>query len=303
MSPGGPNGPRVEPPFVADVGPLRRYLWCARRELWEHRSIYVAPLAVAALIVVGFALGLFRLPEQLRAASALDPASLEAAVERPYVYAAMLLMFTTVVVGIFYCLDALYGERRDRAVLFWKSLPVSDATAVLAKASVPIVVLPVVTFAVTVAVQAVMLALAGGRLIGTGLSVWSHLSFGRMAMDLLYHLVVIHGLWYAPFWGWMLLVSAWSRRAPLLWAALPPLAIALVERIAFDTSYFGAWLGRRLAGGPGAMTSDGGQMTLAALVPDAPVRFLLSPGLWLGLASTAVFLVVAVRLRRRRGPV
>jgi ABC-2 type transport system permease protein len=297
-----PTGARVEPPDVADFTPLRRFLWSLRRELWEHRSIYVAPLAVAALIVVGFALGLFRLPEQLRAAAALDPAGRQAALERPYAYAALLLMFTTVVVGIFYCLDALYGERRDRAVLFWKSLPVSDTIAVLAKASVPIVVLPWVTFAVTEAAQTAMLALASGRLIGTGLSVWSQLSFGRMATHLLYHLVVIHGLWYAPFWGWLLLVSAWSRRAPLLWATLPPLAIALVERIAFDTSYFGSWLGGRLAGGPGGMSADGAPMTLASLVPDAPLGFLVSPGFWLGLAVTAVFLLAAVRLRRRRGP-
>ena len=58
---------------------------------------------------------------------------------------------------MFYCLDALYGERRDRSILFWKSLPVSDLTTVLSKASIPIVVLPLLTFAVTVATQLIML--------------------------------------------------------------------------------------------------------------------------------------------------
>ena len=47
-------------------------------------------------------------------------------------------MLTAMVVGLFYCLDALNGERRDRSILFWKSLPVSDTTAVLAKASIPL---------------------------------------------------------------------------------------------------------------------------------------------------------------------
>ena len=51
-------------------------------------------------------------------------------------------MFTTFIVGVFYCLDALHGERRDRSILFWKSLPVSDLTTVLSKASIPLVVLP-----------------------------------------------------------------------------------------------------------------------------------------------------------------
>ena len=62
-------------------------------------------------------------------------------------------MGTTFIVGIFYCLDALYGERRDRSILFWKSLPVSDLTTVLSKASIPLVVLPLLAFAITVVTQ------------------------------------------------------------------------------------------------------------------------------------------------------
>ena len=293
----------VEPQVVADITPIRRLAWSVRRELWEYRSIYLAPLAVAALIVVGSVIGLVRLPETLRAAAALDAIHQQAAVEQHYTFAALLLMFTTLVVGVFYCLDALYGERRDRGILFWKSLPVSDTTTVLAKATIPLVILPLVTFGVTVATQAIMLLLASGRLIGTGLSVWSHLSFGRMVAILLVHLVLGHGLWYAPFWGWLLLVSAWSRRAPLLWAVLPPLAVGLVEKIAFGTSYFAAFLGHRFMGGPGGMASGGEPMTLAAVTAGTPAQFLASPGFWLGLALTAAFLAAAVRLRRDRGPV
>jgi ABC-2 type transport system permease protein len=295
--------PPAEPRFASDIGPLRRLSWAVRRELWENRSIYVAPLAVAALIVVGSAIGLVHLPDRVRAAMALDALHRQAALERPYVLASLTLMFTTIVVGVFYCLDALHGERRDRSVLFWKSLPVSDTTTVLAKASIPILVLPLVTFAATVATQALMLSLAGTRLIGTGLSVWSQLSFGRMTVILLYHLVLGHGLWYAPFWGWLLLVSAWSRRAPFLWASLPPLAVALVEKIAFDTSYFASLLGRRFMGDPGGMAPHAAPMTMASITPHSPAQILASPGLWLGLALTAAFLVGAIRLRRYRGPV
>jgi ABC-2 type transport system permease protein len=294
--------PSAQPRVVADIGPLRRLSWALRCELRENRSIYVAPLAVAALIVAGSAIGLVHLPDRVRAAMALDALHRQAALERPYIFASLLLMFTTIVVGVFYCLDALYGERRDRSVLFWKSLPVSDTTTVLAKATIPLLVLPVVTFVVTLATQLLMLSLASTRLTGTGLSVWSQLSFGRMTLILLYHLVLGHGFWYAPFWGWLLLVSAWSRRAPFLWASLPPLAVGLVERIAFDTSHFAALLGRRFMG-PGVLTPHGAPMTMASITPHSPAQLLSSPGFWLGLVLTAAFLAGAVRLRRYRGPI
>jgi len=286
----------------ANVVPLRRFSWSVRRELWENRYLYVAPLAVAALVVVGFALGLIHLPDKLRAASTLDAMRQHERIEQPYTFAALLLMFTTFLIGVFYCLDALYGERRDRSILFWKSLPVSDLTIVLSKASIPFVVIPLGTWVITVVTQAIMLLLAGGRLMGTGLSVWSLVPFGQMASMLFYHLVVVHGLWYAPIWAWLLLCSAWSRRTPYLWATLPLLAVGLVEKIAFNTSHFGGWLASRFMGGPGGMPHHNTSMTMAALTPP-PAQFLASPGFWLGLALAAAFLAAAVRLRRYQAPI
>lgn len=286
----------------AHIAPMRLFLWSVRREVWENRYLYLAPLAVAALIVVGFALGLGHLPDTLRAASALDAGQQHQRVEQPYTFAALLLMATTLLVAMFYCLDALYGERRDRSVLFWKSLPVSDLITVLAKASIPFVVLPLLTWVITVGTQAIMLLLASGRLMGTDLSVWSHLSFGQMAWILFHHLVVGHGFWYAPIWGWLLLCSAWSRRTPYLWATLPLLAVGLVEKIAFNTTHFGGWLAYRFMGGPGDMPPQDTPMTMAALTPTL-AQLLASPGFWFGLALAAAFLAAAVRLRRHRGPI
>jgi ABC-2 type transport system permease protein len=215
--------------------------------------------------------------------------------EQPYTFAALLLMFTTVVVGVVYCLDSLYGERRDRSILFWKSMPVSDATAVLAKAAIPIVVLPLVTFGVTFVTQVLMLAMA--RAAGHA----SSMSFGRLTTELFTHLLLGHGLWYAPIWGWLLFCSALARRVPLLWATLPPLALGLVERIAFNTSYFVTWLSYRLAGGPAPAMPNGPQMTMAAMTPTA-AAFFTDRGLWTGLALFGAFLALAVYLRRTRGP-
>jgi ABC-2 type transport system permease protein len=278
--------------------------WSLRRELWENRSVYIAPLAVAPLALVGMIINAAYLPAKTRALAAA-PMKLHAAIQQPYDAVAGLLMGTTLIVAVVYSLDALYGERRDRSLLFWKSLPVSDTTTVLAKAAIPILILPLLGFVVTFVVQLITAVITSVILAASGLSVaafWEQLSFGRMSLLLLYHLVAVHGLSWAPFFGWMLLVSAWARRAPFVWALLPPLAIGIVERIAFNTSHFAGMLGRRLSGaGSVAMTAPG--MSMDPTTTHATVgRFLSAPGFWLGLVLTALFLAAAVRLRRHQVP-
>src|SRR5271169_2397771 len=294
----------IATPAIVETRPM---YWSVRRELWENRSIYVAPLAVAGVYLLGYWISLIGLPHSMREYASLDPAHRQVMVAMPYAHAAMLLIATAFLVGVFYCLDALHGERRDRSILFWKSLPVSDLTTVLAKASIPLVVLPVLTFAITVAMQWLMLLLSSAVLLASGLSVatlWTKLSFLRMSWLLLYHILTAHALWPAPIYCWLLLVSGWPRRATFLWAALPLLAIAGVEQIAFHTWHFAALVGSRLIG---AAT------TVAATSPDmfptdpmthiTPGSFLGSPGLWIGLAVAAAFLAAAVRLRRYQGPI
>jgi len=288
------------------ISATRRMYWSVRRELWESRWIYIAPLAVAALFLLGYLVSTIHLPDKMRAALAANPMQQHELIEQPYDFAALLIMGTTLIVAVFYCLDALYGERRDRSILFWKSLPVSDLMTVLSKASIPIVVLPLVTFGVTVVTQWIMLLLGTTVLLGRGLSaatLWNHLPLWRMSLGLVYHLVAIHGLWYAPIFGWLLMVSAWARRAPFLWAALPLLAIGFVEKIAFNTSHFAVTLGQRIAGGSGGAEHATGSMSMDSLTQFTPGQFLLSPGLWIGLGLTATFLAAAVRLRRNREPI
>ncbi|HZQ21592.1 MAG TPA: ABC transporter permease [Terriglobales bacterium] len=281
--------------------------WSIRRELWENRSIYIAPLAVAGIVLVGFLIGTVHLPERMRTALTLQPMQRLAVIEQPYHMAALMIMGFEFLVALFYCLDALHGERRDRSILFWKSLPVSDLTAVMSKASIPLLVLPLVAFVITVATQWIMLLISTAILLAHGVSVaplWSEMPWLQLSVMLLYHLVAMHGFWYAPIYGWLLMVSGWARRAVFLWAALPLIAIGVIEKIAFNTSHFGALLRTRILGGPGAsdLTASGGVMmhplTLARLG-----EFLVSPGLWVGLAITAAFLAAAVQLRRYQGPI
>jgi len=277
--------------------------WSVRRELWENRSIYIAPLIVAALILFAFLIsstaGIWE--KALR----LDPAQQPDKLAEPYTFAALLLMGTTLVVAIFYCLDALHGERRDRSILFWKSLPVSDLTTVLLKASIPLVVLPLLTFAITIATQWIMLLLSSAVLLASGQSpatLWTQLPFFQMSLMLLYHLLAVHSLWYAPMFAWLLLVSAWARRAAFLWAFLPLVGIGIVEKIAFNTTHFVHLLGNRMGGGAEAVTMPGGS-PMDPMTHLTPGHFLISPGLWIGLAIAAGFLAAAVRLRRYQGPI
>ena len=302
-TPESPLDSQVLAPTV--ISATRRIYWSVRRELWESRAIYIAPLAVAALILVGFLISTVHLPEKMRAALALSSMQQHEVIERPYNIAALMIMGTTFIVAVFYCLDALYGERRDRSILFWKSLPVSDLTTVLSKVSIPIVVLPLVTFAITVVTQWIMLLLSTAVLLGSDVSVSAlraHLPLWHMSLMLLYHLLAIHALWYAPIFGWLLLVSAWARRAPFLSAALPLLAMGFVEKIAFNTSHFAAMLGHRM-GGPEGAASTAGKMSMDSMTRFTPGQFLISPGLWIGLGVTALFLAAAVRLRRQREPI
>ena len=281
----------------------RRLYWSVRRELWENRAIYIAPLAVAALFLVAFLIGAIHPPVKMRDAMALDPMRHQDLVEQPYTFAAFLVMGTTLIVAMFYCLEALYSERRDRSILFWKSLPVSDLTTVLAKLSIPLVILPLVTFAITIVTQWIMLLLSSALMLARGQSVaalWNHLPLFQMSLMMLFHVAAIHGLQFAPVYSWMLLVSSWARRAPLLWAVLPPLAIGVAEKIAFNTSHFAALLRYLLGGGPEIVT---GKMEMLPLTPLAVGQFFINPGLWIGLAVAAAFLAAAVRLRRYREPI
>ncbi len=298
-----PADVKIGSPPAADISPMRRFYWSVRREFWENRSLYLAPLSVAVLIVVASLVGAIQLPAMLRDGS-LDAARQHELIAQPYDFAALLLMFVTVVVGIFYSVDAFQGERRDRSILFWKSLPVSDLTTVLAKASIPVIALPLITWVVTVLTQAIMLLVGSARLLGSDAGtagLWTHVSLLSMSGILFSHLVFGHGLWWAPFWGWLLLVSAWARRAALLWATLPLLAVGLLERIAFNTSHFAALLQYRLAGAPEG-SPDANPMSMAAMTAT-PGELLGNVGMWTGLAALALFLAAATRLRHSRGPV
>ena len=297
------------PTQATDAAPRRTrpFRWSVRRELWENRSVYLAPLGVGAFAVVALVVHFVTMPSHMPGVLANDPANRGGALIT-YRVAAALMLATAFVTGAFYALEALHGERRDRSILFWKSLPVSDRTTVLAKAAVPLAVLPLVTVAVIVAMHLVLLLLSVGALLlmGDGVApLWRELRLPRLWPALLYAVAAM-SLWHAPLHAFLLLVSAWARRTAALWAVLPLLAIGLLERLTMDTSHVASavvyrligWYPRAFAARPG----DGG-VPFDPLTPLTPGRFVATPDLWIGLALAAVFLAAAVRLRRHREPI
>jgi ABC-2 type transport system permease protein len=293
---------------VADATKATRlFYWSVWRELWENRSLYIAPLIVAAVQVFGFGISTIGLAERRRALLALvDPVKQRAGIEQPYDIAAMMMLFTVFIVGVFYCLDALHGERRDRSILFWKSLPVSDLTTVLSKATIPLMVLPMVAFVLVVCVQLIMVLMTSVNLIFHGMSpasTWAHVPMFQNWIVLLYGLIAL-ALWHAPIYGWLLLVSGLARRATFLWAVLPIIAIQIFEKVTFGTSYFGLFIKDRVMGfAPNAFDFRGhANPTIDSLAQLTPGKYLSSPGLWIGLVVAVAFLAAAIRLRRYRGP-
>ena len=278
------------------MSPLSNFYWSLRRELWEHRSITLVPLAVAAVALVSFLVHVVRNPGNPAVMAALTPAKRAFAVAMPFSMVASVVLLSSFIVGIFYALDALHAERRDRSVLFWKSMPVSDTVTVLAKVMVTFALLPAIAFVVALATQVLMLPIAHSSLpLGD-------LNLGRMTVVMIYG-VAIHALWYAPIYAYLLLVSAWAPRAPLLWTILPFLALAAAEKIALGSAFLLAVLRYRVLGAmsegfaPNALHSP-----ITQLSQLEPARFFAGPNLWLGLAFAAAFLYAAVRLRRSREP-
>ncbi|HSV03903.1 MAG TPA: hypothetical protein VLI41_11940 [Phenylobacterium sp.] len=307
---------------------VRPFYWSLRRELWENRAIYLAPLAVAAVILAAFVYASHGLARELRIAAHLVPppppprhidakalatwatdAPTQAgfALLIPYIASAFAMLATATVVGVFYCLGALYGERRDRTVLFWKSLPVADRTTVAAKAVVPLVVLPVVAIAALGIISLLLLAVSFAVLAGNGLS-WDLLlaraPVGRIWALAAYAIVCL-ALWWAPLMGWLMAVSAWARKTTFVWAIAPPAVLCLFERLAFGSSYAWRFLRWRLGGGlePAFGGVPPHPRSLPTLDQLTPLRFLADPGLWGGLAAFLLLLAACVWLRRRGDPI
>lgn len=299
---------------------MNAFVTLIRRELWEHRSLFWAPLIMASLLVLvtffgsrvgGVNIDLDTSDSVFFADLAINPA---AQVQLFAVWISSLLipqLLVALIVVFFYLLDALYAERRDRSILFWKSLPVSDASTVGAKFAVAAVLMPIWVWALSLISGLLIFLIVKVIVADTPLAplgVW-HGSAWLLVQATLLQNLLIAALWYAPIAAWLLVISVFAKRSPFLWAILPPLLLLVLEAVAFDSRYVLGFLAHRLGGffeviQPAMMRTDDAEASVQSIA-DAYAALSAAPlltqaSLWLGVVGAALLLALAVRLRRAK---
>jgi ABC-2 type transport system permease protein len=304
---------------------VNKFLWLIRRELWESRTVWIAPAICAAIVIGGVVIasalyGAAALdPQDAPALGKLTPAKVEGLASVVLASIAMPFFIMVLFTQFFYALDALYGDRRDRSILFWKSLPVSDTESVLAKLAVAAVIFPAVALAAAFATQVIVFLIGSIKLSAVSQLAGHFWDPGTWAGSLLVmgYVYAVSLVWYLPLLGWALVASAWAPRSPFMWAAMPPLALGLLELIVFRSSHVLHAVGERVGNATllgrafGAHHATGFTFAVkierdSLAIPHAltdmmrPAEFFSSPAVWLGLVVAAGFVAAAIWVRRYR---
>lgn len=296
--------------------------WLLRRELWEHKALWLAPAVTGLVFMIGLIWGYISIVSNpnvvevfnREAIPQMQAQGLDNVVHGVTRASAGLLYMVMLVVLFFYSLDCLYGERKDRSILFWRSLPVSDTMTVGSKLLVTLFLAPIIVVATGVGLEILHLVLAAPILVlGTDLGFGDYaqpLSVISSLLGSLWDMWLV-GIWFLPYFGWLFLVSAWARRAVFLWAVLPPLGMALLEWVALRSAEFLSLLGRHLSMpfqrledqnfGIRIHNEGGAAQIEGSSVQTTGLSGLTEPAFWIGLAIALAFLAGAVAIRRYRG--
>lgn len=293
-----------------------------RRELWEHRSLYVVPGVLGVVLVLAAVTGQVTISAfGTHVDMALLGATNIGVNERGAGISALMAVFASLfviamwILTVFYSLDSLYAERKDKSILFWRSMPVTDAETVVSKLVTALVVIPIVSLAFIALTQVLVLLVTSIWVGLRGANAW-HLIWSAVPLldnwsaTLIY--VLSLSLWLAPFVGWFLLVSAYTKRSPMLMAILPILLLPMLERNILGSTLLFDAIFVRTAKNPIFRDFDG--LTLLndhsfaeaardgiSLVSMLDVGgFLTSPGLWTGLVVCGLFTTAAMYVRRFR---
>ena len=287
---------------------MKVYVWLVRREFWENRAIWVVPVAI------GVALTLASLFGKVQGVPIPSP-------EQSHAVGGMILFgfgVTFFVVMNIYCawylLDCLYSDRRDRSILFWKSMPLTDSAMVLAKLFTGVIAIPLTYFiASDVSTLLIAFVVSVRAHDALGFALWQPTLWFQLQVFWLY-LIVTMAIWYLPVTGWLLVVSAWAKRAVMLWSVLPLVAAYLLERWFLGTHFVGTALNDRMFGYLTAFKHSSDPSGWVSTVIDRstvttpgsvwqiidPAGFLLEPQTWIGVVAGAALVALAIQLRLRR---
>lgn len=311
---------------------MNRLLALLRREFWENKGAFrTTPLVIGGIYIALLLMSIFTTAHidnelytfrELIRALAKQPEAFRSD-HLDLVLMGSSVFFTAVLsfVVFFYLLGSLYDDRKDRSILFWKSMPASDTLTVASKLLAAMLIAPVMFWLVFIVTQIAMMLIASIMVMAVGENPWTlFLSatnpFPAWGMILLSYLA--SSIWFLPLYGWLVFVSSFAPRIPLLFAVLPPVVLALLQlwvdflrTFRLDKSLFGL-IGEWVANSPAILTVQArdGAANLALGIPfkgtfDHAVTFsnilgrLFSIQMLGGLAVAAVFIAGAIWLRKR----
>ncbi len=301
---------------------ITNQLALVRRELWEHRSIYVTP-AVVGLVMILTLLTAFVFAsgyQEIVDIGIVGAQNLAGEAERRAALLALMIgntvpfIFAGAILSIFYSLDSLYAERKNKSILFWRSLPITDAETVISKLLTTVLVIPLIAFAVIVIVHLIILAITsifvsieGGSSV---LLVWKSAPLFDVWAGMLIIMILLP-IWFSPFAGWFLFVSAWTKRSPLLMAFLPLIMVPTLEYWVLRTHLIWDAIQSRFEQLPFFIGIDPEQffdderfvastdaVSLLAYIDIG--SFLASPQMWAGVVVCGLFTTAAIYVRRYR---
>lgn len=295
-----------------------------RRELWEHRSILVTPAVIGLLVALMAVTGHVvvstfdqAVDGVILGASALGESQRSGAVGVLMTGISSLFAISMWILTVFYALDALYTERKDRSILFWRSIPCTDSETVVSKLITALLVIPLVSFAAIMVTHIVVLSLTSLWIEWRGANAW-HLIWSATPFidNWVATLLVLLALplWLSPFIGWFLFVSAFTKRSPFLVAFLPIFILPMLEKTLVGSTLLAEALFVRTGKLPlfqGLDTGDllfyegekmaAGEAPSISLLPLLDLsQFFGSPALWLGIAVCVLFILAAIYVRRYR---
>ena len=294
-----------------------------RREILEHRAIYITPIVIALLMCLLSVAGMVAASSfdhvvdiGILGATNLGTDERSAAITVMMISLSEVFIMAMWILIIFYSLDTLYSERKDRSILFWRSLPLTDFETVFSKFLMAIIVIPLISFSVIVITHLIVFLIASIWLGAVGANPW-HLIwtaapfFDNWIATLLFLLALT--FWLSPFIGWFLFVSAFTKRSPFLTAFLPIATLPLIEWIVFKTSVIAEAFFVRTVKIPlldldeiVAVMRKGEDLKIAGDFSPSMMAWLdvggyfANLGLWSGLLVCGLFLTSAIYVRRYR---